>query len=725
MMIKSTTDVQTHSGTYSLSSIGWRRGLGRGGNFFLSLLAILSGINAPAQDRLKTMPGYERYHRISQEMTNAVKLGALSVTWKDGGKAFEYSEEGQRYRYDIAKRRATALSPAPASPPKQTTPGRRERPSQIARGRQFASVISPDGKLKAFYRDRNLWLSNTNGSNEVALTTDGSEKARIKYGTASWVYGEELFQTTAIWWATNSQKLAYYRFDESKVPDYFLQLNQTKLLSTMDVEPYPKAGATNPIADLFVYDLTNKTTVRLDVRDGEPFDNDVVGHYVYGISWSADGRSLLFHRTNRRQNVLEFCAADPEDGNCRVIVREEWPASWTENLPAMRFLKDGKRFVWTSERTGWKNLYLYDLDGKLKATLTKHAFEVASIVKVDEAHGLVYYMATDGDNPMKLQLHSVKLDGTNQRRLTDPAYHHTVDIAPDGQHFVDVWQTHDAAPFTRLMDSEGRLVAELARSEVSKFQRLGLKLVELLQFKAADGQTDLYGLLHFPSNFLPYRKYPLLVTVYAGPETTGARETFTMPSTLTELGFLVASFDSRSASGRGKRFLDAIYQKFGQVEIDDQAAGVKSLWWRRYVDKKRVGVFGTSYGGTASALCLLRYPEVFQAAAASSGVMDFRNYDTIYTERYLWLPQENKAVYDAASVLTYADRLKGRLLVYYGTADNNVHPNNSMQLIRAFQKAGKSFEVQVGPDLGHTSVNRERMMEFFIENLVMARFTNN
>jgi len=226
-------------------------------------------------------------------------------------------------------------------------------------------------------------------------------------------------------------------------------------------------------------------------------------------------------------------------------------------------------------------------------------------------------------------------------------------------------------------------------------------------------------MLHFPSNFRPYKKYPLLVSVYGGPETTGARENFTMPNLLTEYGFLYATFDSRSADGRGKRFLDAIYLKLGQVEIDDQAAGVKALWDRRYVDKKRVGIFGTSYGGTASALCLLRYPDVFHAASASSGVTDFRNYDTIYAERYMWLPQENKEGYDKASVMNLAKNLKGRLLIYYGTADNNVHPNNSMQLIQALQRAGKSFEVQVGPDQGHGAVNRDRMMEFFIENLVL------
>jgi len=209
------------------------------------------------------------------------------------------------------------------------------------------------------------------------------------------------------------------------------------------------------------------------------------------------------------------------------------------------------------------------------------------------------------------------------------------------------------------------------------------------------------------------------VSVYAGPATGGAHETFTVPSSFTEYGFLYASFDSRSANGRGKRFLDSIYEKLGTVEIDDQAAGVKSLWTRRYVDKKRVGIFGTSYGGTASAMCLMRYPEVFKAACASAGVMDMRNYDTIYTERYLWLPQENKAAYDAAAVLSHVGNLKGRLMLFFGTADDNVHPSNTLQLAQALQRAGKSFELQVGPDQGHSGLNGDRMMEFFIENLVL------
>jgi dipeptidyl-peptidase-4 len=540
---------------------------------------------------------------------------------------------------------------------------------------------------------------------------------RIKNGTASWVYGEELDQRTAMWWSPDGSKLAYYRFDESKVPDYFIGLDQTKLHTTADVEAFPQPGVPNPVVDLFVYDVAKKTTTRIDVRDGKPFDNTVVGHYVYHVGWSPDGTELTFNRTNRKQDILEFAACNPTTGKCRTVVRDEWPASWVANNPEMKYLVDGRRFIWESERNGFRNYYLYDLSGKLLATLTNNQFDAENIDHVDEKSGNMYYMAHDGDNAMKLQLHRVSLNGRGDRRLTDPAFSHTVSFAPDGRHFIDISQTHDLPPVARLMDADGKTVAEIVKSDMTRFDNLGLKHVEMFSYNAADGKTELHGMLSFPSNFDPHKRYPLLVSVYGGPNTNGASENFALPDRLTELGFLVATLDSRSADGRGKRFLDAIYEKLGITEIDDQAAGVRALDTRPYVDSTRVGIFGTSYGGYASLMSLLRYPNLFAAACSMSPPTDWRNYDTIYTERYMWIPQENAAGYDAGSAMTYAPDLKGRLMLYYGTADNNVHNSNTMQMIAALQKAGKSFDVQVGPDQGHSALNTERMMEFFIENL--------
>jgi dipeptidyl-peptidase-4 len=408
----------------------------------------------------------------------------------------------------------------------------------------------------------------------------------------------------------------------------------------------------------------------------------------------------------------------------------------------MRFLADGRRFVWESSRNGWSNLYLYDLSGKLIAPLTTHAtFEVENVVKIDEAANVLFYVARDGDNFLKLQLHRVGLDGRGEKRLTDPAFHHTVGscvagsggrnafaaascgISTDSRYFVDVYQTHDRAPATRLVDaSTGQVIAELAQSDPSKFEAIGLKKAEMFTFKAADGKTVLHGTIQFPSSFNPARKYPALVSVYGGPASASntARETFITPSALTEYGFLIVNVDSRAVPGQGKRVLDDIYLKLGQVEIDDMAEGVKALWTRPYFDKTRVGIYGTSYGGYAAVMSILRHPDVFAAASASSPVTAWNHYDTIYTERYMWLPEENRAGYEAGSAMTYARDLKGRLMLYYGTADNNVHPSNMMQLISALQRAGKSFDLQVGPDQGHSGINTDRMMEFFIETLVLT-----
>lgn len=712
----------------------------------LVLLALIGSIvPSQAQDRLKKVPGYERYQDLSTNEKTPYRSNLIHPQWKDGGKAFEYVLDKTRYRYDLSSLKSEVIGQVEKKPRPETSSRTHKTPQIPKRGRQFTSAVSPDKKWVAFYKERNVWLkphpqpadtkeknekegdteqqkkevSNDADTQAIAVTTEGNAEKRIKVGTASWVYGEELKQKTALWWSPDSKRLAFYRFDESSVKDYYLTLDHKLIQNQVLIEPYPKPGTPNPLVDVLVYDLESKATVRIKVRDGKPFADDLVGHYIYNVSWTPDGKELLFHRTNRWQNVMEICAADPITGDARVVVREEWLPSWTENSPTMKFLKDGKRFVLASERTGWRNYYLYDLTGKLITPLTSHKFDCAEIYRIDEEQNTFYYMAHSGENHMLLQLHRVGLEGQNDTRLTYPAFHHSVNVSPDGEYILDTAQTHAIPPTTRLLDKDGHVLATVSTSDLTRFRNLGLQEVELFEFKAADGETTLHGILHKPSNFDPSRKYPLLVYVYAGPATARASERFRIPNYLTEFGFLVAEFDSRSVGGRGKRILDSIYQKLGTVEIDDQAAGVKFLRERPYVDGSRVGIYGISYGGYASLMCLLRYPDVFHAACASSPPTDWRNYDTIYTERYMRTPEVNKAGYDAGNVLEYADKLQGRLMLFFGTADDNVHPSNSLQLIEKFQKAGKSIEVQIGPDAGHSGIPNLRMMEFFVENLVM------
>ena len=745
-----------------------------------------------AQDRLRNLPGFDQFTKLQQAMQGgaAVSGGSITPRWEDNSQGFTYIVAGQTMRFDVATLKA-APAGAAAAPTADPAAGRgaagRGAPppaggrgagrgggleqaqtemstgpvvgcpnGAAARGRQVDCAVSPDQKLKAFYRDRNLWVANFDGTGEKQVTTDGSEKARTKYGTGSWVYGEELGQTTAIWWSPDSTKVGYYRFDESKVKDFYLQMAQTSVQSVMDVEAYPKAGAPNPIADVFVYDIASGRKQQIDVRDGKPFTdipadgsaftNDNIGHYVYGVRWSPDGTELFLNRTNRRQNAMDFAACNPAPGQCRDVIHEEWKPSWVDNTPALRYLADRKRFIWESERNGFQNYYLYDVTGKLINPITAHStFEVASIVKVDEAAGVLFYMARDGENFMKLQLHRVGLDGKGDVRLTDPKFNHSITacgvaagggrgggggagaagagagncgISPNNEYFVDVYQTHNQPPATQLIDKTGKVLAQLAKSDTTKFDQLGLKKVEMFTYLAADGKTTLYGTITFPTHFDPAKKYPALASVYGGPGSAVTSENFMTPSATADYGFLLLQLGSRSAPGRGKAVLDQSYMKLGSTEMADMAEGVKSLWSRPYFDKTRVGIYGTSYGGYSAALSLLKYPDVWAAASSSSPVTSWYHYDSVYTERYMWIPQENKDGYEAGNAMNYAKNLSGRLLLYYGTADNNVHPNNSMQLIRALQQAGKNFEVQVGPDAGHSGVNNGRMMEFFIENLI-------
>lgn len=680
----------------------------------LALLICATAFQLNAQDKLKNMPGYAQYREIAPQIRRSVKPGILRVNWAEDGKSFTYIQDGKQWEYNVKKKQANEAGPMPQIQP-------RPRPWRPARGRQYPSADSPDGQWKAFTENRNMYLSKPDGSGKMAITTEGNMDNMDKYGIATWVYGEELGQNTAMWWSPDSKKVAFYKFNEKGAKQYFVLLDQLNLYDSLEIMSYPKVGEPNLPVDLMVYDLDTKEVTQFDVRDGKSFADGPVGTYLYGMSWTPDGKEFLYHSTNRKQDIMEYRAGNPETGETRVVVREEWLASFTRNTPEMRVLEDGEHFIWASERTGFNNYYLYSWDGTLVNAITEHEFEVNNIVRVDEEAGMLYYMARSGDNHMKMQLHRVKLDGTKDVRMTDPALNHMVSISPDGKNFIDIQQTHNMPPVTKLISAKGKELDVLAESDISKWEELGLKTVEAFTFTSADGVTELHGLIHFPSNFDPNKQYPLLLANYGGPATNEFRETFTYPNPLTEYGFLVVDIDGRNVRGRGKRLLDQLYGNLGIVEQDDFAEGIKSLYDRPYFDKERVGVYGTSYGGTTAAMSLLRFPDVYHAAIVNSAVTDWINYDNIYTERYMNTLENNKAGYDAFNLMNYAKNLEGEMLIYYGTADNNVHPSNSLQLIKALQDAGKSFEVQVGPDRGHTAVATDRMMEFFIEHLVMNR----
>lgn len=678
------------------------------------LAASWSAGSAHAQSRIKSLPGYDAYARMEPELADAIGWGAVKPDWDASGRSFEFDAGERRFRFDIQRLRMRDVGEA--------KPEKKEEPKPrlvLARGRGAeADVRSPDGRWRAFTRDMNLFVEPVGGGEARNISGDGGPESRVRHGVGSYVYLEEFAMRSPVWWAPDSRRIAWLRFDEAKVEDYFLPLDQIGVFSRVHTQAYPHPGRPNPVADLMVHDFDTGRTLRMDVREGQPFGDEVVGHYVWDGAWTKDGTEILVFRSNRLQTVQDLAACDPGAGSCRSVVAEQRPSSWAEVSPPV-FLSDGRRFVWASERSGYRNFYLYSLDDGLIGALTRHAFEVQDVVLADERRGLFWYTARSGDNHLKAQLHRVKFDGTDDQRLTDPAYHHSIDMAPGGRHWLDVAERHDEPPTTTLHDASGRKLAEIAMSDLTRFHELGLRTAESFTYTSADGGSLLHGLIQKPSHFDPSKKYPVLFSIYGAPGTNGASESFQRPSAVAELGFLIVKLDARTAAGRGRAFLDRVHKQIGPMEVDDFAAAARSLSGRPYVDRDRIGIFGTSYGGTASALALLRHPDVFAAAAASSPVTDFRLYDTAYSERYLGLPETDAEAYDRIEILNRAASLDGDLLIFFGTSDDNVHPKNSLALIDRLQQAGKSFEVQVGPDLGHTSVNTLRMMEFFIDSLVL------
>lgn len=672
---------------------------------FVALVAAFNPAGLHAETRFDAIPGHDKWKQVSDAMGRLAVGGRVDdVRWLADGSGVDFRRGDERLRC-VFSTGEVAPVPADASTPDDGDESRRTRRDARARGpargRQADVVLSPDERWKAICRDHNVMIETADGGAQRLVTTDGS--ADLGYGHASWVYGEELDQNSAMWWSPDSTRLAFYEFDDRKVIDFPLPLGWTDLRPRVVTEAYPKPGEPNPIANLLVYHLAEGKLVRVDV-------NGTQGHpeqYVYAVQWSPDGSELLFNRTNRRQDTLDLVAVDPVTGSSRVVLTETQP-TWQDNRPLMRFLADGKRFLWATERSGWKQFELRDLTGATLAAITSGDFPALDVVHVDEPAGWVYYTAASGANRMSAQLHRVRLDGTGSKRLTTDELHHTrFNIAPDNTRFTCVSEAADTPPGTGLYDMKGTRLAWLAQSDTKVMQELSLAPPELFTFKAADGVTDCWGILHKPAGFDaavkadPTRKWPVIVDVYGGPGIVSVRNTWTGARPECELGFLVAQLENRGTPNRGKQFESATYLKLGQVDLDDQAAGVKELAKRPYVDAARVGITGGSYGGYMAALAMLRHPEAFAAAVATSAVTDWRNYDTIYTERYMRLPVENPEGYDAGSAVKLAENLKGKLLLMHGMADDNVHPNNIWQLANALQQKNIPFRMMFFPNEDH------------------------
>ena len=627
--------------------------------------------------------------------------GAVSrVAWSKDNKLVSFHNQGKRYELDLKtlKRSETKADNA-ARPPARPT-GRRMRPGSSgastgkyvgrpSRGRQYTRVDSPDGKWQAHYKNWNVVLENK-GGDKVHVTTEGNEE--VHFGTASWVYGEELNQTKAMWWTPDSKKLIYYGFDDRGVQAFHLLRGWSEVNTTQYPEFYPKAGAKNPAAHLRIYDLASKKTVRVDIGGSSE-------EYVYGLRASPDGSVIMVNWTDRLQQHLKVLAIDLDTGKTRLIV-EEKQDTWQTNSPPMRFLADKKRFLWPTDKSGFTHYELRDLDGKLHNTITSGAFQTAGIQFLDEEGGLVGFAAySSKTNPYFLQYHVVGLDGTNQRRVTTTEQHHSnFSLSPDRQWLIAQHETVNTPPSTTLYRTKDGHAAVL----LAEGPKQGAGLAEMFQFKSNDGKFDIYGVLYKPKDFDENKRYPLINSLYAGPGSNeiSARYVSTLRSECRK-GYFVVKVNNRGTGNRGKKFLGSNYLRLGDVDIQDHADGVRLVAKRPYIDEKRVGIIGHSYGGFMAAMGICKFPDVYAAASIGAGVTDWRNYDTIYTERYMSTPQLNKKGYDTGKVMTYAKNMKGKAHILHGMVDDNVHPNNAFQLIAALDEAGIAYESRFWPNGGH------------------------
>ena len=576
--------------------------------------------------------------------------------------------------------------------------------------------ISPDGKFVSFVRNHNLWLVNLADGKERAITQGGTEE--IRKGELDWVYPEELEIKTAYWWSPDSSAIAYLEMDERRVSQYPL-VDFSSPRGEEELERYPVAGGANPVVRVLV----------VFVQGGEPRAMDIGAEtdiYIPRVNWLNDSKHIAIQHLNREQNTLDLLIADAATDKTRTALSEQDP-NWVNVSDDLYFFKDGKRFLWSSERTGYRHLYLYNLDGKLLAQLTKGEWEVTSLNAVEESKGVVYFTATE-KSPLERHLYRVGVDGSGFTRITKEEGTHDGVLAPNAATFYDTHSNTAAPPRQDLYRTDGSRIAVINENQVAELADYHLSPVEFLTVKSRDGVL-LNASIIKPPNFDAQRKYPVLVSTYGGPHAQVVRNawggsSFLWHELMAQKGYIIFLLDNRGSAGRGHVFETPLHLRLGAQELSDQRDGVQYLKSLPYVDASRIGIWGWSYGGHMTLHAMFEAGDDFKAGFAGGPVTDWRYYDSIYTERYLGLPQKNEKGYRDSSPVKYAAQLKGKLLIAHGTGDDNVHFANTLTVINELIEAGTYVEVLAFPGRGHgvsdppaRRVLMQRVTQFFLDNL--------
>ena len=570
-------------------------------------------------------------------------------------------------------------------------------------------TFSPDGKKIAFARDNNLFVYDIASKQITAITSDGKKNSIIN-GITDWVYEEEFAFVRAFDWSKDSKKVAYIRFDESQVPEFSMSIFKKDLYPTVETFKYPKAGEKNSEVSLHIYDIASKGTQKVNLSQYSDF-------YIARMQWTNEANVLSAQVLNRHQDNLDLLFVDGNSAATKVVLNEKDKAyvDVTDNLT---FLKDNS-FIWTSEKDGFNHIYLYDKTGKLKNQVTKGNWEVTNYYGFDEKTNTVFYQSVENGS-INRDVYSINLNGKNKVRLSKSIGTNAATFSPNFQYFINTFSsaTHPTT-YTLNEAKKGAQVQVIESNEAlaSKLKGYNLSAKEFFVLKTAKG-NELNAWILKPKDFDPTKKYPVFMYQYSGPGSQQVNNDWNSNDDywfqmLAQQGYIVACVDGRGTGFKGAAFKKVTQKELGKYEVEDQIDAAIVIGNYPYVDKNRIGIWGWSYGGFMASNCLLKGADVFKMAIAVAPVTNWRFYDSIYTERYMQTPQENASGYDENSPINHVNKLKGNYLLIHGSGDDNVHVQNSMQMIEALIQANKQFDSQIYPDKNHGIYGGKTRIQLF------------
>ena len=558
-------------------------------------------------------------------------------------------------------------------------------------------TFSPDGTKIAFSRANNLFLYDIASKSETQITNDGQKNAVIN-GITDWVYEEEFAFVKAFDWSTDGKHLAFIRFDESLVPNFSMDLYQKDLYPTAQTFKYPKAGEKNAAVSLHIYSLNTKVSKQINIGKYENF-------YIARLKWTNDPNLVSIQVLNRHQNNLDLLFIDAVSGNASVVLNEKDKAyiDVTDNLT---FLKDNS-FIWTSEKDGYNHIYLYDKKGKLKNQVTQGNWEVTSYYGFDEKTKTVFYQSVEKGSILR-DVYKISLDGKKKVRLSSQTGTNAATFSPDFSLFINSFSSVAVPTFYTLNSAiDGKQVQEIVNNNtlLDKLEKYDLPAKVFFELTTEKGHK-LNAWMIKPKDFDETKKYPVFMNQYSGPGSQQVSSQWFSTNDywfmmLAQQGYIVVCVDGRGTGFKGAEFKKCTQKELGKFEVEDQIDAAKVIGNYAYVDKSRIGIFGWSYGGFMSSNCLFKGADVFKMAIAVAPVTNWRFYDSIYTERYMTTPQENASGYDENSPINHVSKLKGNFLLIHGTADDNVHVQNTMQMVEALVQANKQFDWAIYPDKNH------------------------